>query len=254
MNRTDAFDSLADLYDLLTDWDRRLPREIGFLAGILSAEGLTGVLDAACGTGAHLVALEEAGFDVAGADISPRMVERARLRLGEGATLAVTDFAGLPGHLSPREAVLVLGNSLPVAGTEDAVRESLAGLAASVQKGGLLVLHCLNYSKLLAGGGGLRPVREVKDGPRRHLFLKLFEVEPERVVLHVIAVSWAGDEVSQRHFRSELWPVELPWLEAELNALGLTVERATGGFDNAPFNAGTSGDLLVVARKTRGDA
>lgn len=254
MNRTDAFDSLADLYDLLTDWDKRLPREVGFLVGILNAEGITRVLDAACGTGAHLVALGEAGFVVSGADLSPRMIERSRLRLGEGTPLATSGFADLPAHLPACEAVLVLGNSLPVAGTEDAVRKSLEGLAASVLPGGLLILHSLNFTKLLAEGGGLRPAREVKDGPRRHMFLKLFEVEPDQVVLHVIAVSWAGDQVAERHFRSELWPIELPWLEAELSALGLTVERAAGGFDNAPFDAKTSGDLLVIARKTRGDA
>jgi len=248
MKRNDDFDSLADLYDLLTDWDRRLPREVGFLAQTLKEDGVKSVLDAACGTGAHLVALEEAGFDVAGADISPRMIERSRLRLGESATLAVTGFDHLPDHLPPREAVLVLGNSLPAAGSEEAVRESLAGLAASVLPGGLLILHSLNFTALLADGGGLRPAREVKDGPRRHMFLKLFEVESEQVVLHVIAVSWAGDEVSQRHFRTELWPLERPWLEAELNALGLTVEHATCGFDNVPFDAETSGDLLVVAR------
>jgi hypothetical protein len=147
----------------------------------------------------------------------------------------------------------VLGNSLPVAGSEDAVRESLKGLAAAVSPGGILILHCLNYTKLLEGGGGLRPLREVREGPRRHMFLKLFEVEPEQVVLHVIALSWSGDNVSQRHFRTELWPIEWPWLESELKQLGLSIERTTGGFDRTPFDAKTSGDLFVVARKTRGD-
>jgi SAM-dependent methyltransferase len=254
MIRSNAFDSLADLYDLLTDWDRRLPREIGYLVRVLQEDGRKRLLDAACGTGAHLVALEEAGFDVAGADLSPRMIERTRLRLGEGVTLAVARFADLPAHLAPREAVLVLGNSLPAAGSEEAVRDSLAGLAASVLPGGLLILHSLNFTALLAGGGGLRPAREVREGPRRHLFLKLFEVEPPRVVLHVIAVSWEAERLSQQHFRSDLWPVELPWLESELNSLGLTVERATGGFDDTAFDAETSGDLLVIARKARGDA
>jgi SAM-dependent methyltransferase len=247
-----SFDDLADLYDLLTDWDRRLPREVGFLAELFRAERIRTVVDAACGTGAHLVALTEAGFEVAGADLSPRMVERSRMRLGEGATLATAGFADLHDHLEPREAVLVLGNSLPVAGSEEAVRRSLRGLAATVRPAGLLVLHSLNFTRLLAEGGGLRPAHEVREGPRRHLFLKLFEVEPGAVVLHVIAVSWEGDEVTQGHFRSELWPLEQPWLERELNALGLTVTHLLGGFDGAPFDAESSGDLIVVARK-RGD-
>jgi len=249
LSSQEAFDSLADLYDVLTDWDRRLPREVGFLAEILQKAEIKTVLDAACGTGAHLVALEEAGFDVAGADISPRMVERSRLRLGEGATLAVTGFSDLPDHLPPRDAVLVLGNSLPVAGSEEAVREGLRGLANSVSPGGLLILHFMNFAALQGQGGGLRPMREVREGPRRHIFLKLFEVESGKVVLHVIALSWMRDEVSQQHFRSELWPIEWPWLKAELEALGLTVERTTGGFDRTPFDVETSGDLLVIARK-----
>jgi len=36
------------------------------------------VLDTACGTGVHTIALAQHGFTVTGADPSPAMVERAR--------------------------------------------------------------------------------------------------------------------------------------------------------------------------------
>ncbi len=250
MSAVGSFDDLADLYDLLSDWDRRLPLEVGFLENLLRAEGAATLLDAACGTGAHLMALESAGFRVAGADLSSRMLKRARYRLGEGARLVETDFASLPGPISPQDAVVVLGNSLPAAGTEERVRDGLAGLAAAVVPGGILILHSMNFNLQRKMGGGLGKPREVRDGARRHLFLKLFDVLPEKVVLHVIALTWDATGLSSQHFKTDLWPVERAWLETELEGLGFAVEQTLGGFDGRTFDVASSPDLLVIARKS----
>jgi len=243
-----AFDSLADIYDLFQDWKTRLPREIPILHRILSAESVETVLDAACGTGAHLAALAELGYRVTGSDISPEMVDHADAN-GAGPVF-VAGFDRVGDVVSDQDAVIVLGNSLPNAGTEEDVQSALHGLSGAVRPGGILVLHLLNYPRLIALGGGLGPVRRVAAEGREYLFTKLFEVGSERVVLYVIALIGAGDEWGRRLLRSELCPVDLPWLTGALETAGLTVTEARSGFSDEPFNSETSGDLVLVARKT----
>jgi len=248
--REPAFDSLADLYDLFQDWPGRLPREVAFLDALLRRENVRTVLDAACGTGAHLAALADLGYEVTGSDLSPGMVERADAT-GAG-PVHVVGFDRVHEVVTDRDAVLVLGNSLPNAGSEAGVRAALSGLAGALRPGGILVLHVLNYPKLIASGGGLGPVRRVAAEGREYLFTKLFEVGPERVVLYVIALIGVEGAWGRRLLRSELWPVSAAWLRAALVETGFEVAATHAGFRDEPFDDGTSADLLVVARKTGG--
>ena len=251
-----SFDTVADLYDLLTDWEKRIPREVGLLDRLFAAAGVKTVLDAACGTGAHLLALSELGYEVAGSDIAPEMVDRTRNRLEgiPGAEVRVADFVGAASGTEPRDAVMVIGNSLPNAGSEDAVRASLAGLDRAVKPGGLLVLHMLNFPALIRSGGGLKPHRRVESNGREYIFLKLFEVHPALVVLDLIALIRDGEEITERLMRSELYPVSPHWLIGVLADLGYEIEETREGFGDHAFDEEASGDLLVVARKPGGDA
>ncbi len=54
------------------------------------------VLDVGCGTGIQLASYQHSGCQVTGVDASPAMLEVARHRLGEGASLTVGDAAALP--------------------------------------------------------------------------------------------------------------------------------------------------------------
>jgi SAM-dependent methyltransferase len=67
----------ADLYDIAFDWD--ISDEADWLVERLQA---TTVLEPGCGSGRMLAALADRGCRVVGLDLSPRMVEIARARLG----------------------------------------------------------------------------------------------------------------------------------------------------------------------------
>ena len=78
-----VYDQFASDYDRFVNWKNRLAFEIPFIDNLLQGtKSLKGepirVLDAACGTGMHVLALAKAGYDVSGADISCEMVEKAR--------------------------------------------------------------------------------------------------------------------------------------------------------------------------------
>ena len=62
------YDSFSSDYDRFVNWPSRLEAELPFIQAQLDAAGARRVLDAACGTGRHAIALAERGYATAGAD------------------------------------------------------------------------------------------------------------------------------------------------------------------------------------------
>jgi SAM-dependent methyltransferase len=183
---TGFYDALAPMFDVMTDWQARLAVEGPFLRAMLEEAGARSVLDAACGSGGHALALAAWGYEVAGADVSPVMVDMARRKAVEAGLdipFAVTDLAGLTelasgrmdddsalgvARLAPYDAVLCLGNSLPHLLTQADLVAALRGMGAVLKHGGLLVLHNLNYDlrwqkqpRWFGAQGGVLDGREV---------------------------------------------------------------------------------------------
>ena len=76
------YEKLAFVYDYFVNWKSRLAFEMPFLLEQLGSlgedRGGVRVLDTACGTGQHAIALAEAGFEVTGTDLVPQMVMMAK--------------------------------------------------------------------------------------------------------------------------------------------------------------------------------
>ncbi len=78
MFKTSSFDIVAVAYENTIDWKARLSNEIPMLLKQLDRTGGDRVLDLACGTGRHAVALAHAGARVVGIDNSREMIRAAR--------------------------------------------------------------------------------------------------------------------------------------------------------------------------------
>ena len=94
------YDAFSIDYDRFVNWPARLGAEMPFIEGQLEAvdEGSTDplkVLDSACGTGMHAIALAKRGYTAAGADLSPSMIERARANARVSAAPVRLETAGL---------------------------------------------------------------------------------------------------------------------------------------------------------------
>lgn len=173
-NANDFYDALAPLFDVLTDWDARLGLEGPALQRLLSDAGARRVLDAACGSGGHTLALVDWGFDVVGADASPMMIRLAKQKAqaaGANVPFVQSDLASLQANLAdhtPFDAVLCLGNSLPHLLSMEELLDALTGMWNVLRPGGLLVLQNLNYDlrwqrqpRFFAAQGGTYEGREV---------------------------------------------------------------------------------------------
>ena len=133
-------------YDAVINWKKRLAREMPLLEELArQADGR--VLVPACGTGGHVVALAESGFDVLGFDADADTVEFARQRIQ--AALPVIDAAKgtaevrlltmeAAADLGPNfAAAFCLGNALPGLSAEGQLFAALQGVAGALKSGGI---------------------------------------------------------------------------------------------------------------------
>ena len=135
---------LSRLYDILVDWPGRLSRELPGIEKHLQAVGARRVLDAGCGTGRHVQALVERGFDAHGADLSQDQLDQAaelldgheRLhhwRMGEPPSPSLRAAA-------PFDALICMGNSWPQVVDPAEARAAARAFGELVRPGGLVLL------------------------------------------------------------------------------------------------------------------
>jgi glycine/sarcosine N-methyltransferase len=276
------YDALAPMFDVMTDWEARLASEGPFLQELLRGSGAKSVLDAACGSGGHALALARLGYDLTGSDASRVMIALAQQKAAEAGLavpFVVSDLAGLadltPGSTPPPraersapplpgeglgerfDAVLCLGNSLPHLLTQADLVSALRGMAGVLRPGGLFVTQNLNYDlrwvkqpRFFAAQGGLLDGREV-------LVWRFADYEPEagRIAFHIALFRKAEGSGSTGEWDVQVHTTpQRPLFHADLisglNEAGFTDIRAYGrmALPFEPFDPERSGDLVVVAR------
>ena len=105
----DEYDRIARVYDTVTDDNLANAHfERPFLRSLLPPVDGIDVLDAGCAAGHHSEWLADHGARVTAIDISPRMVERTRERLGDRGRAVVHDLRQPLGFLSDDSIDLVL--------------------------------------------------------------------------------------------------------------------------------------------------
>jgi len=252
MPEVPLYDHFADDYDRFVDWKGRLAYELPFLLRRLREAGAQRVLDVACGTGHHSLALADAGYDVTGVDLSTHMIERARenaRRRGVAARFEVAGFGELAGKLGEKyDALLCLGNSLPHALTADALREALADFRAVLRPAGILILQNRNFDQVLPTRDRFMPPQSHVEGDREWLFVRFYDFHDETITFNMMTLrrepaGWGSSVES-----TELRPIVQAELEEALPAAGFASLQLFGALAEEPFDAGQSGNLVVVAR------
>jgi ubiquinone/menaquinone biosynthesis C-methylase UbiE len=134
-----TYDAFAPAYDEFNK-GYMYERWTGRLLGKAEEAGLQGkrLLDVACGTGLSFVALLERGWQVTGCDISPAMLERARDRVGDAATLVAADMRTLP-DLGEFDLIWSLNDSLNYLLSQVELEAALAGMRRNLAPGGIVL-------------------------------------------------------------------------------------------------------------------
>ncbi len=278
------YDDFSADYDRFMNWPARLAAEMPFIEGQLQAIGARRVLDVACGTGMHAVALAQRGYSVAGADFSTGMVERARanaataapvlsgveggeVRLGRGEVrfevagfgeLALafgssTPSAASSGRRSPTgfDGLLCLGNSLPHLLTPADLRTALEDFAACLRPGGLLLIQNRNFDAVLARRERWMEPQARQEGEAECLFLRFYDFEPDGTLTFNLVTlrREASDAWSQQVASTRLRPLLQRDLRAVLAEADFREIACYGDMQGAPFDPTSSPNLVMTARK-----
>jgi SAM-dependent methyltransferase len=131
-----VYDVLADAYDALTA-DYCHERWLSELERLALGHGLVGrrVLDIACGTGKSFMPLLRRGYEITACDISPAMVDQARLKATE-ADVFVADMRSLRS-VGSFDLVTCLDDSLNYLTDEEEMLGGLRGVRENLAPGGI---------------------------------------------------------------------------------------------------------------------
>ena len=250
------YDDFSTDYDRFVNWPQRLSAELPFIERQLEAVQARRVLDAACGTGQHAIALAGRGYELAGADLSARMIERAQSHATAARAKVRWQAAGF-GELRSQvgdgfDALLCLGNSLPHVLTADDLRMTLSDFAACLRPGGLLLIQNRNFDRVLAGRERWMQSQSHREGQQEWLFLRFYDFQPQGTLLFTVVTlhrDGAG-EWEQREVSTQLWPQQQHEVTAALGAAGFDHITCYGDMSGAPFDAKESPNLVVTAHRT----
>ena len=266
------YDGLSADYDRFVHWPKRLAAELPFIERQLVASGARRVLDVACGTGQHAIALARQGYQVTGADLSAPMIARAQenaaIRRGEAPYSPDFVVAGF-GELATKvggsfDALLCLGNSLPHVLAEQALQATLADFAAVLRPGGLLLVQNRNLDAVaehvpMARRARWMPLQAHRDDEGREwLFLRFYDLDGPgnraagTLTFNLVTLQREGTgEWTQRVQETTL----RPWLHDELTgaiaAAGFEDLACYGDMGGMPF-AADSPNLIITARRKGG--
>jgi SAM-dependent methyltransferase len=194
----------ADLYDVFVDWKGRLGREMPGLRKSLRAVEARRVLDVGCGTGRHVEALLEEGFDAHGSDLSEEMLAKSRApaermhlwRLGDDPPESVSRHA-------PFDAVISLGNVWTQLTDDGEIERCLVAIRGLLRPGGMVLVGLKAFAVRREEGDPYLPLLARDHEGERLLIVRFVDFEdPEsdlcRFYMQILredgeaAAYWAG--------------------------------------------------------------
>ena len=238
-----AFDMMGQYWAEIAD-ESQTQRQIHFLKKQLNREAC--VLDVACGTGRHTIALSKARFDVVGLDISLNLLRIAKTR---GASALVrSDMRFLPFKSGAFAAAVSMDNSFGYLPSEEEDEQSLAEVKRVLNAGGLFVLDVFNREKLLKKYSNKDASPKLFDYPN-------FTLQQKRVVSadgdwlcdHWAVTQRTNGQVKNFDHKARLYTRTR--LEGILSEAGFSVDVVFGDYEKQPFS--TDSPRLIIQAKAK---
>ncbi|MCS6906856.1 MAG: methyltransferase domain-containing protein [Anaerolineales bacterium] len=255
------YDALSQDYDRFVNWQERLAYELPFLEKILDSipipEGKKlRILDTACGTGMHAIALARRGYAVVGSDLSPKMIAQAKQNAEHAGvqvrfeTVGFGEQATLFGEQS-FDAVLCLGNSLPHLLTEEDVIRALTDFYHLLRPSGIVVIQNRNFDQILETRQREMEPRSVREEDREWIFVRFYDfLENGLIQFNFLTLFRRGEEAWRQNWQSSLLKPLLAYeLSYWLNRVGFCKICLFGNLVGEAFDPACSPNLVVLASK-----
>jgi glycine/sarcosine N-methyltransferase len=256
-----AYDQLSSNYDRFVNWKNRLNFELPFLTSQLATLSIPQsnsprILDAACATGMHTLALAKMGYKMHGADISSGMIAQAH-KNAKIEHLSVNFQTAMFGNLSQTfgseqfDALLCLGNSLPHVSSLTDLHNTLVDFSDCLRPDGMLILQNRNFEAVLAHKDRWMEPQSFSEGGEEWVFVRFYDFEPDGSInFHILTLHKSDtSNWTQTISSTRLLPIDKNTILTNLQDTGFTNITFYGGLDGNPYDLEKSGNLVVVARK-----
>jgi glycine/sarcosine N-methyltransferase len=241
------FVEIARVYDRM--FLRDLDADRDMLVTLLERYGVKTVLDCACGTGVHTEILAREGYNVVGSDASEHMLQVAREKLstaGYDVSLYESAWRDLPKVVpGSYDAVICMGNSLALEPDGLAVTESLGGMFAMLNEGGVLLVSGTNVDRQLAENIEIEVVE-----PEPDCFLMVVRDFGDTKTAHrFFFIDATGGEPTMEYYRFDLLNLTAAEMEFSLRQAGIEKLTLYGEKDFTPYSQHESERLILVAER-----
>ncbi len=248
-----SFDDVivAEAYEAMIDWPRRLANETPFYRWIFDRIGAKRVLDAACGAGHHAAMFHQWGLEVEAADVSAAMIARARSAHGEPANLrwVVRGFDQPAAAPEAFDVAVCVGNSLALAADESVAGPAVEAMLGAVRSGGAVVIQLLNLWRLCDGPVTWQKCLRRRLGDQEMMIIKGVHRAGRLGFVDMILVSLDSDVPRLHAPTSRLLGLDIEQLRQWVGNGGAGDCQAFGGYDRAAYDPASSADLILVAQK-----
>lgn len=241
------YEEFAEKYDKLVSWEDRFKRESGFYQKLFSENKVRTVLDCACGTGQHVIMLNQMGYKAKGSDLSPAMLRKAKTNSeahGVKAEFKRCDFRDLTHNFDEEfDAIICVGNSLPHLFSDEDLTKALRGMYRLLSTSGILILQQRNYDRLLRLQMRFFPVSIRAD----EVFFYVLDYFPKKIVFNVVDL-----ETRTKTFKvysAEYYPLGRDNLMRLLRKVGFRGMNLYEDFQFKKYDTDESYDLIVVCKK-----
>ncbi|MFW9803847.1 MAG: class I SAM-dependent methyltransferase [Candidatus Thorarchaeota archaeon] len=158
-----SFDDLALAYDNSINWDSRLSRELPFLQSVIGEYSTRRVLDMACGSGRHSVALAFLGCQVVAFDTSEGMIAEAKnhaMNADVEVEFHIADMQSFSTVVDESfDVVLCLGNSLALLSSFEVLQNVVKAVHDVLSPSGSFIFQVLNFEEILNSGFRFFPIK-----------------------------------------------------------------------------------------------
>lgn len=260
MNNEFMYDQFSKVYDRFVNWEERLSHELPFLVSKLgnvnhASNQTATILDAACGTGHHIIALKDNGFDVIGADISSNMVEIAQHNANKsGFTIPFkqAEFGKLSETFGDKrfDGLLCLGNSLPHCLDDEALSETLSDFRTVMRPGGKLIIQNRNFDQVIKMKNRWMGPQSYQERGKSWIFIRFYDFDPDGLItFNILILSKQGEEdYQQRVISTRLQPLLKYELIRALEITGFVDLELYGDLQGSAFDKEKSGNLVITAQ------
>jgi glycine/sarcosine N-methyltransferase len=251
----------AQYFDAVISWERRLAREVPLLEELGRKAGRR-VLLPACGTGGHVVALAELGFEVLGLDIDEDALAIARHKIAEArSAIAARGGHAEVQHLNMTDAsslstlydsAFCLGNALPSMSAPGQLLAALRGVAGALRRGGVFFTQNLNFDLRWRERTPFFPLLSGTTEDEEVLLIKFADYDAEFINFHgMFLFRPKSGGTWQSQVRNSRWiPLFRDRLLDLLSQAGFSDFVCWGSYARVPFDMTNSPDLLVHTQKS----